>query len=229
MNRNYVSPEFEYKKVFGTLKMTEDVSFFSSKMLEIEDSLNVLSDNLIYYQLDTNEQLDEDTEKSLPEIIYDATVDKKSNHTIMLDLNQTAQQKLDKARWIIEIDLKKILRNYIFALLKKNRTFNGVRNTMVISNNVNTSITEYIENNIISRYKFSKIDLYNFPIDLGAEGILQYNNQYDQFIESDGNKITDFESVTKADGSSVKISFNQKRRAQDFAFRYYFNLYFEKL
>ena len=229
MNRNYISPEFEYKKVFGTLKMTEDVSFFSSKMLEIEDSLNVLSDNLIYYQLDTNEQLDEDTEKSLPEIIYDATVDKKSNHTIMLDLNQTAQQKLDKARWIIEIDLKKILRNYIFALLKKNRTFNGVRNTMVISNNVNTSITEYIENNIISRYKFSKIDLYNFPIDLGAEGILQYNNQYDQFIESDGNKITDFESVTKADGSSVKISFNQKRRAQDFAFRYYFNLYFEKL
>jgi hypothetical protein len=147
----------------------------------------------------------------------------------MLDLNQTAQQKLDKARWIIEIDLKKILRNYIFALLKKNRTFNGVRNTMVISNNVNTSITEYIEKNIISRYKFSKIDLYNFPIDLGAEGILQYNNQYDQFIESDGNKITDFESVTKADGSSVKISFNQKRRAQDFAFRYYFNLYFEKL
>jgi hypothetical protein len=229
MNRNYISPEFEYKKVFGTLKMTEDVSFFSSKMLEIEDSLNVLSDNLIYYQLDTNEQLDEDTEKSLPEIIYDATVDKKSNHTIMLDLNQTAQQKLDKARWIIEIDLKKILRNYIFALLKKNRTFNGVRNTMVISNNVNTSITEYIEKNIISRYKFSKIDLYNFPIDLGAEGILQYNNQYDQFIESDGNKITDFESVTKADGSSVKISFNQKRRAQDFAFRYYFNLYFEKL
>ena len=229
MNRNYISPEFEYKQVFGTLKMTEDVSFFSSKMLEIEDSLNVLSDNLIYYQLDTNEQLDEDTEKSLPEIIYDATVDKKSNHTIMLDLNQTAQQKLDKARWIIEIDLKKILRNYIFALLKKNRTFNGVRNTMVISNNVNTSITEYIEKNIISRYKFSKIDLYNFPIDLGAEGILQYNNQYDQFIESDGNKITDFESVTKADGSSVKISFNQKRRAQDFAFRYYFNLYFEKL
>ena len=142
MNRNYISPEFEYKQVFGTLKMTEDVSFFSSKMLEIEDSLNVLSDNLIYYQLDTNEQLDEDTEKSLPEIIYDATVDKKSNHTIMLDLNQTAQQKLDKARWIIEIDLKKILRNYIFALLKKNRTFNGVRNTMVISNNVNTSITE---------------------------------------------------------------------------------------
>jgi hypothetical protein len=229
MNRNYISPEFEYKKVFGTLKMSEDVSFFSSKMLEIEDSLNVLSDNLIYYQLDTNEQLDEDTEKSLPEIIYDATIDKKSNHSIKLDLNQTDQQKLDKARWVIEIDLKKILRNYIFALLKKNRTFNGVRNTMVISNNVNTSITEYIEKNIISRYKYSKIDLYNFPIDLGAEGILQYNNQYDQFIESDVNKITDFESVTKSDGSSVKISFNQKRRAQDFAFRYYFNLYFEKL
>jgi len=229
MNRNYISPEFEYKQVFGSLKMSEDVSFFSSKLLEIEDTLNILSDNLIYYQLDTNEQIDEDTEKSLPEIIYDATVDKKVNHTITLDLKQSAQQKLDKARWILEVNLKKILKNYIFALLKKNRTFSGLRNGMVLSNNVDTAITEYVEKNILSRYKFSKVDLYHFPLDLGAEGILQYNNQYDQFIESDVNKITDFESATKADGSSVKISFNQKRRAQDFAFKYYFNLYFEKL
>jgi len=229
MNRNYISPEFEYKPVFGTLKMSEDSSFFSSKMMEVEDSLNVLSDNLIYYQLNTGEQLDEETEKSLPQIIYDATVDKDDNHTLSLDLNQSDAQKLDKARWILKIDLSTILSNYIFALLKKNRTFDGVRNSMVLSNDVNTAIRDYIQRNILSRYKYSRIELYHFPVDLGAEGILRYVNTYDQFIESTNNKMMDFESQTAADSSAITITFNQKRRARDFAFKYYFNLYFEKL
>ena len=87
MRRNYISPEFQYDQVYGTFKMSEDSAFFGSKMLEIEDSINILSDNLIYNQLSTNEQIDESTEKNLPEIVYDATVDKGINHKLELDLS----------------------------------------------------------------------------------------------------------------------------------------------
>jgi hypothetical protein len=129
--------------------MSEDAAFFGSKMLEIEDSINILSDNLIYNQLSTNEQIDESTEKNLPEIVYDATVDKGVNHKIELDLNQTDAQKKTQAKWILTIELKTILNNFIFATLKKYRTFEGVRNSIVLSNNVDIAIYDYINRNVL--------------------------------------------------------------------------------
>jgi len=229
MRRNYISPEFQYNNVYGTFKMSEDSAFFGSKMLEIEDSINILSDNLVYNQLSTNEQLDESTEKNLPDIIYDANVDKSVNHKLELDLNQTESQKRGQAKWILSIELKTILNNYIFATMKKYRTFEGVRNSMVVSNNVDSAIYDYINKNVYSRYKLSKVDFFLSPVDLCGDGTLQYENEFDQFVESDSSKITDFQTQTSFDGTEVKLLFSQKKNAEEFSFKYYFNLYFEKL
>jgi hypothetical protein len=229
MRRNYISPEFQYNKVFGTFKMSEDCAFFGSKMLEIEDSISILSDNLVYNQLLTNEQLDESVEKNLPDIVYDATIDKSVNHRLELDLNQSDALKRGQAKWIITIELKTILTNYIFTTLKKYRTFEGVRNTMVVSNNVDTAIYDYINKNVYSRYFLSKVEFFLSPVDLCGDGTLQYANEFDQFIESDTSKVTDFQSETSFDGSEVRLLFSQKKNAEDFSFKYYFNLYFEKL
>ena len=229
MRRNYISPEFQYDQVYGTFKMSEDSAFFGSKMLEIEDSINILSDNLVYNQLSTNEQIDESTEKNLPEIVYDATVDKGVNHKIELDLNQTDAQKKTQAKWILTIELKTIINNYIFATLKKYRTFEGVRNSIVLSNNVDIAIYDYINRNVYSRYKLLRVEFFILPVDLCGDGTLQYSNEFDQFIESDKNKITDFQTQTSSDGSEIRLLFAQKNNAEEFSFKYYFNLYFEKL
>jgi hypothetical protein len=229
MRRNYISPEFQYDQVYGTFKMSEDSAFFGSKMLEIEDSIDILSDNLVYNQLSTNEQIDESTEKNLPEIVYDATVDKGVNHKIELDLNQTDAQKKTQAKWILTIELKTIINNYIFATLKKYRTFEGVRNSIVLSNNVDIAIYDYINRNVYSRYKLLRVEFFILPVDLCGDGTLQYSNEFDQFIESDANKITDFQTQTSSDGSEIRLLFAQKKNAEEFSFKYYFNLYFEKL
>lgn len=229
MRRNYISPEFQYDQVYGTFKMSEDSAFFGSKMLEIEDYINILSDNLVYNQLSTNEQIDESTEKNLPEIVYDATVDKGVNHKIELDLNQTDAQKKTQAKWILTIELKTIINNYIFATLKKYRTFEGVRNSIVLSNNVDIAIYDYINRNVYSRYKLLRVEFFILPVDLCGDGTLQYSNEFDQFIESDKNKITDFQTQTSSDGSEIRLLFAQKNNAEEFSFKYYFNLYFEKL
>jgi hypothetical protein len=50
MRRSYISPEFEYNRVFGTLNMKEESSFFGSKMLEIEDSLELHNQGIVYFQ-----------------------------------------------------------------------------------------------------------------------------------------------------------------------------------
>ena len=93
MRRNYISPEFEYRKVFGTLNMKEESTFFGSKMLEIEDIIELHNQGIIYYQNSNNEQIDLDIERSLNPIVYSASDDKKNNHTLVIDESQSDPQR----------------------------------------------------------------------------------------------------------------------------------------
>lgn len=229
MRRTYISPEFDYSLVFGTYNMEEESSFFGSKMLEIEDSLSILKNNILYYQNLNNEQIDESKEKDLPAIVYSATDDKKINHTLILDDSQTDEQKETYAKWILTIDLQTILKNFVFANLKKERTFDGVSNAMTINRNVDFSIRDYIERNVLNRYKLNRVELFIVPVDLLTLFSLKYENKWDTTIESDKYKFTRFSTVTDFKYRDVKLYFNQELPANQYGFRYYYNLYYDKL
>jgi hypothetical protein len=229
MRRNYISPEFDYVPVYGTLNMEEESSFFGSKMLEITDSVFIGNENLIYYQNINNEQLDLEKEDDFPPIIYNTLDDKKTNHRLALDDSQTDAEKNSFAKWILTINLKTLLRNYIFATLKKYRTFEGVSNEMAVNQNVDYAIKDYIERNVLNRYKFSRVDLYILPVDLLTIAGLKYGNTWDSVIEQDKYKFTKFSTITDPKSIDVKLYFSQELSASQYAFRYYFNLYFEKL
>ena len=62
MRRDYISPEFDYTRTFGTYDMTESSSLFGSKMLEIEDELDLHNQSIIYYQNLQKEQIDFSTD-----------------------------------------------------------------------------------------------------------------------------------------------------------------------
>jgi len=229
MRRSYISPEFDYVPVFGTYNMEEESSFFGSKMLEIEDSISILSDNILYYQNLKSEQMDESKEKDLPAVVYSATDDKNSNHTLVIDESQTDEQKETYTKWILTIDLQTILKNFVFANLKKERTFDGVSNSMTVNRNVDFAIRDYIERNVINRYKLSKVELFLVPVDLLTLFSLKYENKWDFNIGVDEYKFTKFSSVTDFRYRDVKIYFNQELPASQYAFRYYYNIYYEKL
>lgn len=230
MRRNYISPEFNYSTVYGTFNMLEQSSFFGSKMLEIADSIEIKNENIIYYQQSNGEQLSLSTESALPQIVYDTVQDKGTNHTLILDEAQSESQKEGNARWILDISLRSVLRNYIFANLKKFRTFEGVQNLMTVDKNTNSAILSYIDNNILNRYKFSKIELYYKPIDILTSGGLKYNNKYDVNIELFPNTIiSKIQTITDPDDIDVRVIFYQDKPASQYSFNYYFNLYFEKL
>lgn len=230
MRRTYISPEFEYNKVYGTFNMSEQSSFFGSKMLEIDDMISIKNDNIIYYQLSNGEQIDIRSESGIyPQIIYDAVYDKYNNHTIIIDESQKDIEKDQNARWILDIQIQNILRNYIFATLKKFRTFEGVRNNMTINNSIDSSIIEYIDTNILSRYKFSRIEFFLKSVDLLTIGGLKYDNKFDVNIESSQSLFAKFETETDANDIDLRLKFYQDKPASQNSFNYYFNLYFEKL
>jgi hypothetical protein len=224
-----ISPEFIYQKVNGTFNMVEHSSFFGSKMLEIDDSISIKNDNIIYYEQSNGEQLDANVESALPQIVYNAVDDKRNNQILKLDDAQTDEQKQGNARWILDIQIQSVLRDYIFATMKKWRTFEGVKNNMTISNSVDSAIKEYIDKNVLNRYKFSKIEFFLQSVDLISVGGLKYNNQYDPTIESSTTLYTKFSTETDANDLDIRLKFYQELPANLNAFKYYFNLYFEKL
>ncbi len=229
MRRTYISPEFSYSRVNGTLSMVEESSFFGSKMIEIEDSIVIDNQNLVWYQTLESEQIDESIESSLSPISYSASDDKRINHTLILDPNQTQFQRDNKARYILEIKLKDILTNFLFGTLKQYRTFEGVRNNVTKSQSVDFAIREYINRNILDRYKFQKVELFIRYNDLRNQNILRFQNNWNNLVRIDSEKLTRLETRTEFDDSEILINFNQEKVSSTYSFDYFFKLYWTKL
>ncbi|HQA20033.1 MAG TPA: hypothetical protein PLT15_04415 [Bacilli bacterium] len=211
--------------------MKEESTFFGSKMLEIDDIVEVNNQGIIFYQNSKNEQIDLDIEKSLSPVVYSASDDKKINHTLVIDDSQSEIQRNNLTKYIITINLKSILENYIFATLKQYRTFEGVKNTMCYTKDVNFSIKEYVIKNILDRYKFDKVELYIRYIDLREQNVRRFVNTWytsNDIISSEylNNKI---QTDTEFNQSSVQVLFNQEKSSQQYSFEYYFKLFWVKL
>lgn len=230
MRRNYISLEFTYKPVFGTLNMREQSTFFSSKMIEIDDILEFHNQGLIYYQNGRKEQLDYHIEKSLTPVVYSVADDKKRNHQLIIDDSQSDSQRNNLTKYILTIDLKTLLNNFLFATLKQYRTFEGVRNNMCYTNDISYSIKEYVTKNIVDRYKFSKLELYLKYIDLREQNVRRFSNMWNSSddMSQDQYLVKKIETETEYDFSSVRVRFNQEKSSQQYSFEYYFKLFWEK-
>jgi hypothetical protein len=229
MRKTYISPEFTYTNVYGTYNMTEQSSFFGSKMLSIDNSIFVSNNNIIYYQALNNQQVDLQIENTLPPIIYNSSTDKLTNSTLTLNQSQSVFQLANQTSWILNINLNQILSDYIFALIKQSRAFEGVTNNVTSYNDVNVAINEYISNNVLNRYQFSQITMYLTYTALTGQNSLKYNNIWDPTIAIPSNLTQGLQTQTAYDYSTLKVTFNQTQPSSNYSFNYYFNLLFNRI
>ena len=229
MRRTYISSEYSNTKTYGTFNMLEESNYFGSKMLEIEDTIYIENQNIIYYQQSSGEQINLSTETSIDSLVYSAPLDKQVNHSLVIDDAQTEYQKENSTKWIMDIKLNDILSNLLFANLKRYRTFEGMKTSLTRTNDVNTAIREYIDKNVSNRYKLNKIDLYIKYKDLRSQNVLRFQNTWNSTIGIDSNKFQKIQTETAFDGSSVRLLFNQEQPSTQYSFDYYFNILFEKI
>ena len=229
MRRTYISSEYINTKTYGTFNMVEESNYFGSKMLEIEDSIYVENQNIIYYQQSTGEQINLSTETSIDSLVYSAPTDKQINHSLMIDDTQTNYQRDNNTKWIMDIKIDDILSNLLFANLKRYRTFEGMKTSLTRTNDVNTAIREYIDKNVSNRYKLNKIDFYISYKDLRSQNVLRFKNTWNSTIGIASNKFQKIQTETAFDGSSVRLLFNQEQPSTQYSFDYYFNILFEKI
>lgn len=221
MRRTYISPEYKYLSRPGSLNMQESTSFFGSKMIDIEETIIADSSNIVYYTNAANEQINFNLEKNNPAIVYNTVIDKANNHIITQDKAQSLSQIDSNCRWIIDVDLRKILQNYLFSKLKFARTFEGIINSNTIYGNVDDAIRQYIDKNLLSRYGFAGIDFYVEYIDLSLQGRLRFVNQFRE-INSDSLITTKLQATSNFDNSKLTIIFNQELPTTTHVFDYYF-------
>lgn len=229
MRRNYISNEYVNSVIQGTYNMIEESNYFGSKMLEIEDNIYLADQNLIYYQQPNGEQFDISIESSLTSVVYSASSDKNENHTIKFDLSQSISQKNNNTKWIIEINMSNILSNYLFAILKRYRTFEGIKTNMTLNNDVNTAIKKYVDKNVVNRYKYKSLDFYVNYTDLKNQNVLQFINKWEPNISIESNKSKKIQTELSYDNSNLKLIYSQEKPSKDYSFQYYFNILFEKI
>jgi hypothetical protein len=224
-----MSPEYSNTQIYGTFNMVEESNFFGAKMLEVEDSIYISNQNIIYYQKSTGEQIDLAIESSLPTQVYSASDNMKSHQRLTLDESQLDYQKESNTKWILNIDLRDILSDYLFAIMKRYRTFEGISNPLTRTNDVNTAIREYISKNVTNRYKLSRLDLYVSYTDLRSQNVLRYKNTWKSTIISDANLLKKKQMDVAFDESTLKVLFTQEKPSSQYNFDYYFNILFEKI
>lgn len=162
-------------------------------------------------------------------MVYSASDNKSKYHRLNLDEAQLQNQKETNTKWIMDVSVKDILSDYIFATLKRYRTFEGISNQLTKTNDVNTSMKEYIEKNVLNRYKFSRFDLYVSYKDLRSQNVLRYKNTWNANIISDANLIKKRQVNISYDGSELKVLFTQEKPSNLYNFDYFFNIFFEKI
>jgi hypothetical protein len=224
-----MSPEYSNTQIYGTFNMVEESNFFAAKMLEVEDSIYVSNQNIIYYQKSTGEQIDLAIETSLPTQVYSASDNMKSHQKLTLDDAQLDYQKESNTKWILNIDLRDILSDYLFAVMKRYRTFEGISNPLTRTNDVNTAIREYISNNVTNRYKLSRLDFYVSYTDLRSQNVLRYKNTWKSTISLDSNLLKKKQMDVAFDESTLKVLFTQEKPSSQYNFDYSFNILFEKI
>lgn len=219
MRRTYISPEFKYIKKQGTNSMQEIKFPLGSKMIEIEDVINIDDSSIIWYEKETGEQLNLNSElTSSPKILNLEEIKFNSHQIKSID---------NKNKWEIEIDLFKIIDSYIFANIKNARTFEGITNQDVIRGDVNNSIYDYIRLNILSRYKFEDIIFWLRWNKLTEQNKLKLKNNFNKNSKTNFNLYTKIETIVE--NNKLIITLNQEKDFNEFNFDYYFDLKFSKI
>jgi len=253
MKDNLILKYYESETVNGLFNLLEEETFFSSKIMELEDEIIINDLGIQYYEFyvdaeptDTSAlieskmngyQYNELNIFSETFNLMDLVYVKNKYHKIELS-QQSDYDKSHNTKWSITIDIKNIIIDYLFAKVKEIRTFKSLNYNNFMNQNINESIRKYIELNILDRYKFEEIDFYvkytniNKNSVYNLETLKQFEPLFLQDIELDKYKVKNV--LTKSDNylnqfDDINVNYSQTESSKEYKFDYYFNLHFKKI
>lgn len=253
MKEDLILKRFKKELVNGTFNLLEEETFFGSKIMELEDEIIIDDKSVQYFQYFFNAPVGDTTGQTLAKNngyqysqlnklvetfnLLDVVDLKYDNHTIS-KATQTSRDEKYNTKWVIDVNIRNILKEYIFAKIKERRTFKSISYDKFLSRDINNSIYEYIELNLLDRYSFNYIDFYVRYVDIKHNTIWsdltlkQFDPQFrsdielPEYIDQSVNvEIANFIVPI----ANLKINYFQTKPSTDYKFDYYFNIYFKKI
>lgn len=237
MKSDLIITRFKTEPIVGTMDSKDVKTFFGSKMVNVEDTVNIDNSEIQYsevfdpdFEENNGYQYFEDFDGVETIYLINLYDVKKRNQTITL-IQQPIVDIRNNTQWQININWKQILSDYIFYKLKNRRTFKSVRFTDVLNESINLFIRDYIEDNLINRYEFSEIHFYVKYMDL-EEGD-EFDDPNLLFTPEFVNDIKEEKYFVRNINANViddtlRVNYKQVQASTLKKFNYYFDLIFTK-
>ena len=252
MRKSFQTKEYSIQGIFGSMNMKEQKAFFSSKILDIEETMYIGNNNINWTESVDNTQgiRLENINKS-----FNTASIKALNNSIRISPQQTTQESKIYTKWEISINIRELITQYLFANLKTNRIFTNIDNPNTLNNSIDDAINQYIVYNVNPRIKFFNIVLYvqyysigepenildssNNPIialqydtqfredlitppPLGGETTIEYNQRVLNYRNS--ISVKNFQISTDTSENIATVIYKQTLSSQNYKFDYYFDV-----
>lgn len=250
MRKSFITKEYSLDLTSGTFNQKEVRSFFSSKILELEDIMIIDSTEINWSENSDHTQgigMDNYTKKLDPYLL------KQNNHSVRIFPNQSQFDIKEFTKWEFTFNINSMIRDYLFAQLKCNRTFASIDNKNTVDDSVDNAIYNYIDLNILPRINFQTIDLYvrYYPLSAIQDNsviALQYDTKFRKDLVSistvsgetaleyqvrlatftDKLKVKNFQLLTDPNQDQATIIYKQIESSLTYKFDYYFNVVYVK-
>lgn len=252
MKNDLMIKKYDTTKVKGVKSAKEVKSFFGSKLIDIEDFIYVNDISIQYSEIVDKADINNDHYQYYdvnllrPETTILKSLDdvKFENHSIdvytqkditTVDGRRVVDQNYE---WIMIINAKNILKEYLFLRLKESRVFKTIKSEDLIERNINTYIYNYIDANLLNRYNISELSFYTSFFNVVKESTVYTPNQilngphYNKTVFVPNNKIKNVNIITPDylnNLDTVKIIYNQTKSNRIYKFDYYFTISYKKI
>jgi hypothetical protein len=241
MKSDLMLKKFTGTYVSGTASEKEFRHVFGSKMVEVEDIITIDDTSIQYSDVvtdDNNNGFQDYQYNSSEQIQISNLYTLKENYSSISLQSQSDLDKINNTKWILKINAKKILQDYLFYKLKESRTFRCIYYEDLYGYNVNTFIRKYIDENILNRYQFDSTKLYIKYINLLTESDiysnikLKYNPIFSrsanssEYIIKNAN-IGEIDNIIYLD--NLEVYYNQTKKSTEYKFDYYFDIVYKKI
>ena len=248
MKSNLIIRKYDTTPAKGVRSSKEIKSFFGSKLIDIEDTIYINDISIQYSEVvdkvniqnDHYQYYDQNILHSETNILRSLDDVKYENHSIDIysQIDTTVISANRNFEWIMVINAKNILREYLFLRLKESRVFKTITSTDLVERNVNSYINDYIDDNILNRYNIQELTFYvnyfNVVNDatIFDKGQVLKGPNFNKSVFNVNNIVKNVNIMTPDylnNLDTVKMIYNQIKDNRIYKFDYYFTISYKKI
>lgn len=240
MKTDSIISQYKKEPVIGTKTSREIKSFFGTNMIDIEDDIIISNISIQYSDTPTEhfQYYDLTSLVTEQEVITLRSLDdiKFENHTI--DLNKKNYTSYDNLQYNIILKARNILKEYLFVRLKESRILKTVQKSDTPKSNINTYLYDYIEFNLLDRYKINEIIFYTQYKNVVDDGNT-FNNNYTIKNPTFNKNVYKIDNITKDVSiltkdylnnlGDVNMTYYQTKNSLQYSFDYYYVITYKKI